>query len=380
MLYITLIELGGDIVASTTLPRDQFPYEIEQCAEFFFYKINTSLDEPASRSIEYDHRDITNWSTLVTRTSIEVINRFDFPIELYWHDEGNKHHSHGVVQPGQSSTLTTFLGHIFAAHRIVEGNSESTFGEPIDYFVSAGTEYIFSPYNRMERCEIIAIEPEIVEETFNCADMYARFHDFSQYVWHTKRIGLNYVQPKIVPAVTHNGFYKQRLPEETYVWLKNWYDEQQRIDEITEHGVGTCMNQQHAPSQITHLPPDLKSKLTQDLQPILEEWYNGELVMTSIYGIRKYTNGSILRMHVDTLSTHVVSAIINVDQEVEKDWPLLILDHDDNEHNVTMAKGDMVLYESAKLLHGRPEKFVGKHYDNIFIHFKPSTGWDLSVI
>ena len=43
---------------------------------------------------------------------------------------------------------------------------------------------------------------------------------------------------------------------------------------------------------------------------------------------RKYTNGSVLRMHVDTVGTHVVSAIINVDQDVEKDWPLLILDHD----------------------------------------------------
>lgn len=42
---------------------------------------------------------------------------------------------------------------------------------------------------------------------------------------------------------------------------------------------------------------------------------------------RKYTNGSVLRMHVDTVNTHVVSAIINVDQSVEKDWPLLILDH-----------------------------------------------------
>jgi len=68
----------------------------------------------------------------------------------------------------------------------------------------------------------------------------------------------------------------------------------------------------------------------------------------------KYNNGSVLRMHVDTVNTHVVSAIINVDQEVEQDWPLLILDHSDNEHRVVMRAGDMVLYESAKLLHGRP--------------------------
>jgi hypothetical protein len=29
----------------------------------------------------------------------------------------------------------------------------------------------------------------------------------------------------------------------------------------------------------------------------------------------------------------------------------------DNEHNLIMKPGDMVLYESAKLLHGRPGKF-----------------------
>ncbi len=59
-------------------------------------------------------------------------------------------------------------------------------------------------------------------------------------------------------------------------------------------------------------------------------------------------------MHVDTVSTHVVSAIINVDQEVDEDWPLLIQDHQGNEHKLIMKPGEMVLYESAKLLHGRP--------------------------
>lgn len=59
-------------------------------------------------------------------------------------------------------------------------------------------------------------------------------------------------------------------------------------------------------------------------------------------------------MHVDTVFTHVVSCIINVDQDVEEDWQMLILDHDDNEHWVTMKPGDMLLYESAKMLHGRP--------------------------
>jgi len=131
-----------------------------------------------------------------------------------------------------------------------------------------------------------------------------------------------------------------------------------------------------APSEITHITPAEKSRLARELQPILEEWYGkGDLQMTSIYGVRKYTNNSVLRMHVDTLATHVVSAIINVDQAVDKPWELLILDHDDNEHWVQMRPGDMLLYESAKLLHGRPNPMVGERYENIFVHYKPTSGW-----
>ena len=66
-----------------------------------------------------------------------------------------------------------------------------------------------------------------------------------------------------------------------------------------------------------HLHHQLKGRLIQELRPILAEWSGFEaesLEMTSIYGIRRYTRGSVLRMHVDTTVTHVVSAIVNVDQ------------------------------------------------------------------
>ena len=51
---------------------------------------------------------------------------------------------------------------------------------------------------------------------------------------------------------------------------------------------------------------------------------------------------AVRRMHVDTALTHVVSAIINVDQDVEEPWELLILDHLHQEHSLVMAPGDMV--------------------------------------
>jgi len=108
------------------------------------------------------------------------------------------------------------------------------------------------------------------------------------------------------------------------------------------------------------------------MKPILESWIGGEeLKPTSTYGIRRYYNGSVLRDHVDIGVTHVVSAILNLGQDVDKVWPLQILDHDGRRHFIEMAAGDMCLYESATSIHGRTQAMVGRSFDNIFTHFAP---------
>ena len=52
-----------------------------------------------------------------------------------------------------------------------------------------------------------------------------------------------------------------------------------------------------------------------------------------------------------------------------------ILDHAGKLHAVNMKPGDLLLYESARLLHGRPSPLDGESYANIFVHYMPKTGW-----
>lgn len=54
-----------------------------------------------------------------------------------------------------------------------------------------------------------------------------------------------------------------------------------------------------------------------------------------------------------------------------KDWFLEVYDHAGRAHNVSMRPGDLVLYESHTVLHGRPFPLEGNFYANIFVHFKP---------
>jgi hypothetical protein len=167
---------------------------------------------------------------------------------------------------------------------------------------------------------------------------------------------------------------------------------------VDEHLVGPAINQLDVATQVMTYPVDAKERLFEGVRPMLERWSNRTLQGTSCYGIRRYNEGNRLLMHVDTMETHAVSGIINVAQNLSQPWPLYIMDHGGRLHKVVMEvrtpplgwcvhldracltqvllllalqPGDIVFYESASALHGRPEPLKGESYYNIFIHYKP---------
>ena len=111
-----------------------------------------------------------------------------------------------------------------------------------------------------------------------------------------------------------------------------------------------------------------KEAIWAEAKPVIEEWTGMELQQTSLYGIRAYTEGAVLSPHADRLPL-VSSCIINVDQDVDEPWVLEVYDRNDRAVNVTMEPGDMVLYESGTLIHGRPFPLKGRYYANTFIHY-----------
>ena len=86
-----------------------------------------------------------------------------------------------------------------------------------------------------------------------------------------------------------------------------------------------------------------------------------ELSPTSLYGVRVYTEDAVLAPHVDRMPL-VISAIINVAQDVDEPWPLEVYGHDGKAYNVTMEPGDMIFYESHSVVHGRPFPLKGRYY------------------
>ena len=62
---------------------------------------------------------------------------------------------------------------------------------------------------------------------------------------------------------------------------------------------------------------------------------------------------------------------MQIDQNVNEDWPLHVISHSGKSEIISLKPGEMLLYESAKIPHGRQQPLNGDFYDNLFVHFYP---------
>lgn len=191
------------------------------------------------------------------------------------------------------------------------------------------------------------------------------------------RIEMNSYQPMSMRNYTRLGFKKIRAPKEMFSLIKDFWDKNKHLNETEWHTVNTYHNMWSAPPTIVNIQEgrhgggrELTTKVWEAARQTLEDWTGMHLSPCSIWGIRIYHNNSILTTHVDR-NPLVTSAIINVDQDVDQPWPLEVWGHDGTPYNITMEPGDMVLYESHSVLHGRPFPMQGRYFANIFVHFEP---------
>lgn len=177
---------------------------------------------------------------------------------------------------------------------------------------------------------------------------------------------------KHIKKYTDEGFKKSTLEKRLFRKIKEFY-ENNRNQIKDEFVSGNFINSdsQEVPSTLLELNDDLKKEIHKSLKGPLEKWSGSSLEPTFVYGIRNYRKGAVLVPHRDREKTHIISAIINIDKDLDKDWPLMIEDHFYRKHSIFLEPGEVVFYESARLLHGRPEPLLGRSFANIFCHFKP---------
>lgn len=188
-------------------------------------------------------------------------------------------------------------------------------------------------------------------------------------------------QPRLLPQFTQEGYAIRKWPKSEQGLLKAILDEIPRARKKAFPSDYSLFNAYVSAWEsdvwVIGISNHLKAKMNNMIQGILEDWCGYKLAHSITHGPRIYRNGSVLNMHVDRFTTHIVSAIVHLAHaDVQSPWPLEIVDFAGNtKHLTTDVPGTITLYESAKLLHGRPSPLQGREYVNIFLHFKP-VGWE----
>jgi len=197
------------------------------------------------------------------------------------------------------------------------------------------------------------------------------------------RFDMNLNQPRFMQNYTTLGFQKTKAPEYLMRTLRKFWENNQAhvTTEIWSKG-NTYVNHWNLPTYMLHVDNPrlegggmlLKNRIWEAAEKILSKWIETKkyaLDPASLYGIRIYKEGAILAPHVDRLPL-VTSAVINVAQDLDEPWPIELYAHDGKAYNVTLEPGEMLLYESASVIHGRPYPMKGRFYANVFVHFEPS--------
>jgi hypothetical protein len=175
------------------------------------------------------------------------------------------------------------------------------------------------------------------------------------------------LQHRYLPTLSESGFEVRVTPPAVQAFLES----------LLELRGGTRHGEQADPSFHRNGSPDLvdvsdlSDRILRWLQPVHEEFAGAPLVPSNVYGLRVYVRGNTLDMHVDRGTTHVISSVLQIAQDVDEPWPLVI-DWGGRSHEVYLAPGQMVLYEGATSDHGRPTPLCGNSFVNLFAHYRPA--------
>ena len=184
----------------------------------------------------------------------------------------------------------------------------------------------------------------------------------------------------MVHAYTETGYSKTKIPPKVYKDIHNTY--------LANYGSATDYDRSQPHSMFVNYPEHPKVKhipipsadadrIAEELKPSLEEWCGEKLNFVSFDGVWENQEKSQWFKSVEDLdSLHVISATLLIARDAEgENWQFDIVEFDGLEQLVTLNNGEMLMYESAKLIVGKKGALKGKSYAECTFHYVPSAGW-----
>ena len=178
-----------------------------------------------------------------------------------------------------------------------------------------------------------------------------------------------------IAPLTHAGFVKRAIPRGLWLSIRDWYGQNSHLakgERVAKRYLKQTPGGASRPSDILELPGNLRRQVKLELAPVVEDWCNSTVCPTWVYGARIYRRGARLLAHRDRIDTHVLGVTMNAFQSDDNGWPFRVQDHVYRWHTISMRPGQMIIFESARLLHERSQPLVSDRHVSVFSHFLPA--------
>ena len=349
---------------------------LKNCLEVHFLREGTTLDHYLKYPTE-DYKNIVNWIWDNLQINISVYNDMEKPLRVFLEGYIPNEKEQFSLEANQIVSLTTYASNFVILY--------STTGEEflngyqlrsnIAIKVTGSSRYKGKEEVWRIKSHFEHRENEESSKLFLCSHHRRHFNILTQ--------------PQTVPSFTNKGYMLTKIPSHVFEMLLQIY-EQNKYQLTQEYypNYFTVWNLDEINIKQVTLSEGKTLYLAEELQPIVEKWCNCALHPTTGEGIvtriRMYPKGSRVRMHVDELeSGHVIGAILQIAQDpnTEKngEWPLEVINFNGKREEILMKPGHMVLFESSRLVHGRPKTLKGEYYVNSFFYYVPNSGWNVGA-
>jgi prolyl 4-hydroxylase len=172
-----------------------------------------------------------------------------------------------------------------------------------------------------------------------------------------------------ITPLPHKGFAKVPIPSHTFRSLQQFWQRNYRFCWPEFHAGGLDMswyNHWESPTFALEVGrndllwslTDKREGVVQEVQQALEELTLQKLVFQASVGIRAYSENAVLAPHLDQLPFAITAVLHIAENNVAEPWPLQLVKGDEDGNptitNITTVPGEMVIYEGASVIHGRP--------------------------
>ncbi|KAK3251858.1 hypothetical protein CYMTET_38820 [Cymbomonas tetramitiformis] len=277
-------------------------------------------------------------------------------VNIYWMTDNGIESFRNAVEPNGESIHNSHIGHAFR----VRTGSTGALVHVVTVNKAKMTVYL-APCAEGKDSKLVTDEQPSDKMPGNV--LYKTADD--TYVAHIPKM------PKISKGP---GWLKMDMPDGLAEFLKNFWDKEKGRSLVRHESIGGgYTNQEVVPMDKVDLDffTPTRFEIVKKMRPILQWWTNRRLVHTATYGLRIYRRDSMLLTHVDRAETHLASAILQIDQKSDEGWPLEVLTPAGDPFEVFLRAGEMLLYEGGRIRHGRPARYNGSEFVNVFTHFCP---------